>query len=166
MAKKRKQTHAIFAIRTSLAVCAGSTTNGDGAIDFDELGQAEQEHNARQRDRLVAFMGLADMFEDESVRDLARAAGGGNLEKVDRLVDQGVDVNSRGKRGATPLFWAMKSIRGFEHLLVRGADPNAVFEDGGSILSWAISKKNDKFLELAVANGGTPTWLRALTRKR
>jgi len=53
-----------------------------------------------------------------------------------------------------PLFWAFRDIRGFERLLQLGANPNVVFDDGGTILNWAVRNRNLEFLRLSVEYGG------------
>ena len=106
-------------------------------------------------------MSLETTFADPSVRALAAAARKGRIAWLDELVAQGVDVNSRGKRGVTPLFWAMKDIRGFERLLELGADPNALFrrydfEDDTSVIHWAAKHSDTRFLRQALEHGGDP----------
>lgn len=68
---------------------------------------------------LVISMPLNKMFLDPDVRKLAQYAGEGNLTKLDELVKQGVNVNSSGNQGATPLFWALRNenFSGFKRLL-------------------------------------------------
>ncbi len=95
------------------------------------LQQAQEAADQQAKQELVAFMSLEIMFPDPQVRALAKAAGRGRIRKIDELFGRGVDVNARGTSGATPLFWAMKNAKGFRRLLELGADPNAVFEDGG-----------------------------------
>lgn len=101
-------------------------------------------------------MSVKQMFPDPKVRALANAAAKGKLDKVDQLVSEGVDVNARGAKNATPLFWAMQNYQGFVHLLKLGADPNAVFDDGGAIMHWAVSAEDDRLLKAALENGGNP----------
>lgn len=122
------------------------------------MKSAERAYNERSRAELVAYMPLKTMFPDEQARALARAAGRGDIRKVDALVRGGVDVNVRGKGNSTPLFWAMKSdnLKGFHELLRLGADPNVVFDDGGTIMHWAVRQHNVDFLQLLLAYGGDP----------
>lgn len=125
---------------------------------FDDMASAEKKAGERARKEVVAFMSLETMFPDPQVRALAKAAGKGDLKKIDALVNQGIDVNARGTRNATPLFWAMResNIKGFTKLLELGADPNVVFEDGGTVMHWAVRHKSDAFLKTALAHGGNP----------
>lgn len=106
---------------------------------------------------LVISMPLNIMFLDPDVRKLAKYAGEGNLTKINELVKQGIDVNSRGSQGATPLFWALRNenITGFERLLELGANPNIVFADS-SVMHWSARHKDIRFLQLALKFKGNP----------
>jgi ankyrin repeat protein len=120
------------------------------------MNAAQKDYNERANKELVAFMSLETMFPDESVRALANAARKGRIKKIDDIVRSGVDVNSRGRRGATPLFWAMRNYNGFHKLLELGADPNVVFEDGGTIFYWAVVSNRPKILRAMLDYGGNP----------
>lgn len=130
-----------------------------------DIKQAQRERDQRASQELVAFMSLETMFPDPQVRALAKAAGKGRIRKIDEWVEKGVDVNARGTRGATPLFWAMKNVRGFKRLLELGADPNVVFEDGSSIMSWAVNNRKEEFLILALEYGGDPNLVVGIQEK-
>ena len=118
----------------------------------------ERRANARAGEELVAFMSFDTLFQASDQRSLAEAAGKGRAKRLRTLVGQGVDVNSRGNKGATALFWALRegSVRGFTTLLELGADPNVIFDDGGSVMHWAVRNRNPAFLEAALAHGGNP----------
>jgi hypothetical protein len=128
------------------------------ALSIGDYCEQTIEEAARQEDEetLVAFMSIETMFPDEWVRELAEVAAAGHLGEVDRLVAEGVGVNARGNQGATPLLWSMRNLQGFQKLLSLGADANAVFGDGSSVLHWAATGKNPAFLELALRHGGNP----------
>ena len=121
-----------------------------------EMDKAEKKYSENVSQTLVAFMSLETMFANERVRELAKAAGKGQIEKINQLVGEGVDVNSLGKSNATPLFWAMRDIDGFKRLLELGANPNILFDDGGSVMHWAAQHKNVAYLKLALEFGGDP----------
>ena len=117
----------------------------------------------RRSQEFVSWMSLETMFADPSARALAEAAGKGRIARLDELVAQGVDVNSRGKKGAIPLFWALRDIRGFERLLELGADPNALFGRGddpkmsdSSVMNWVVQHQDIRFLRKALEHGGDP----------
>ena len=101
---------------------------------------------------------LEAMFPDSQVQALARAAGRGDLRKVEELAGQGVDVNAHGAKGVPPVAWPLRrgNIDGFRKLLELGADPNRVFNNGHcTVMAWAAWLKGD-FLKLALEHGGDP----------
>jgi len=101
-------------------------------------------------------MSLDEMFPDPKVRALAAAAGKGDVDKINRLVQSGTNVNSRGTMNATPLFWAIRSTTGFTRLLELGADPNVIFDDGGTVMHWVAGSENPELLKVALKHGGNP----------
>ena len=122
------------------------------------MEEAEKAYSERVRKTSVFFMSLETMFADEQVRALAKAAGRGQVKKIDALVDQGVDVNARGTSNATPLFWAIrkKNLRGVSRLLELGANPN-IFSDGGStVVHAAASYRKYPLLKAVLEHGGDP----------
>ena len=137
-----------------------------GNVGARMLGAVDPLEVARGRylsQESVSWMSLETMFADPSARALAAAAGKGRVARLDELVAQGVDVNSRGKKGAIPLFWAMRDIRGFERLLELGADPNALFGRGddpkgldSSVMNWVVEHQDIRFLRKALEHGGDP----------
>lgn len=135
----------------SLSACASDPM-------FESLERAEKNFNQRQQQKVLIFMGLDDMFPDKQVRALAKAAGKGDIKKINELISSGVDVNAQGRSKATPLFWAIhkENLTGFEALLKAGATPNVRFDDSGTVMHWAARNKDSRFLELALAYGGDP----------
>lgn len=134
----------------------GDAVGQEQVITPESLEESAKQAAARDRETAVSMMSLRTMFPDESVRSLARAAGNGNLNRVDELIEAGVDVNATGTSSATPFYWALRNRRGFELLLQHGANPNVVFDDGDSILHTTVNIRDDRFLELALAYGGDP----------
>ena len=124
-----------------------------GNIGFKAMESAEEKFNKRQAEERVIYMPLERLFSDPQVRSLAKAAGQGDVQTIEKLVEQGVDVNHQGAKGATPLFWSLKNINGFEKLLQLGADPNIIF-DGSSVMHWSARNKETIFLEKALLYGG------------
>ena len=129
---------------------------------------------------IASIIPLKDMFPDPRLRKLAKAASQGKLRTIDRLVEQGVDVNGRGFKGITPLCWSVGdsedwpvpdtpetkilgfngNIKGFRRLLELGADPNTVAE--GNDLAYTgtmyavLCKVSPDWLRLALEHGGNP----------
>jgi len=135
---------------------------------FEKMAAAQRALDERASKELIGYMSLETMFPDSRVRALAKAAGRGQIGKIDKLVDQGVNVNARGTGGATPLFWALRNVKGFRRLLELGADPNAVFGndgDGGTMMHWAVRHKNSEFLKLTLQYGGNPNIVGSIDKR-
>ena len=88
---------------------------------------------------------------------LCEATRYGLVDEIQRLIESGVDVNSRTERGGTPLMLAYDAKIG--GLLIRhGADVNARDDAGNTPLIWflrALAKKRtaEKYLRLLVSAG-------------
>lgn len=138
-----------------LAVCASSCKAED--VDFGGMESSEKSLNERHSKELIAYMSLETMFQDRQVRALAEAAAEGKVKELEELVTKGVDVNSQGAKGATPLFWSLRNsnFEGFKKLLSLGANPNIVFADS-SVMHWAARHKDTRFLREALDQGGNP----------
>ena len=126
-------------------------------IDFKSMELSEKKFHQRHNKELVIYMSLETMFPAQQTRALAKAAGGGQINKIEELIEQGVEVNSLGTKNLTPLFWALRNLNfdGFKKLLVLGADPNIIFA-GGSVMHWAAKCKDIRFLQEALNHGGNP----------
>ncbi|WP_082122572.1 ankyrin repeat domain-containing protein [Arsukibacterium sp. MJ3] len=101
-------------------------------------------------------MDLETMFPSAKLRELAKAAGKGQISVIERLIDEGVDINAKGSQNATVLFWSMRNEKGFNYLLTKGADPNVIFGDGGTVMHWAARQTKCNLLKSALAYGGNP----------
>lgn len=105
---------------------------------------------------------VKEYFSDPQVRALVMAADDGDVKKIDQLVASGVDVNSRGKDGITPLIWAIyhQKKAGYQALLKHGADPNLQVQDGrykgDSAMETAAQLRDSSYLKLALEHGGNP----------
>jgi ankyrin repeat protein len=120
------------------------------------LESMEKQYKTRVSNTTLIHMNLETMFPDKKLRELASAAGKGDIRKIDEIVSSGIDVNARGNRNATALFWAIRNQNGFERLLQLGADPNVIFDDRGSVMHW-LSRQNDcSMLKVALHHGGEP----------
>jgi hypothetical protein len=83
----------------------------------------------------------------------------GDVQKIDALLAQGVDVNTKGKSDVTPLAWAMiaKNKAGFERLLQKGADPNHFVWDSVPIIQLAaLDEETSDWLRLCLKYKGNP----------
>jgi hypothetical protein len=98
-------------------------------------------------------------FGNKQVAALAIAAENGDVTEIDRLVTAGVDINTVGRDGMTPLFRAfwVKNKQGFERLLQHGANADLQLEDGRSVTSLAAKLKHEPFwLKMALEHGANP----------
>lgn len=147
----------VFMIKMKLIVFIASSLIGCSSNNFFmDMSKSQDKFNQHQSNKILAFMDIETMFPEPKLRSLADAAARGKIQRVNELVKSGVDVNARGHRNATALFWAMKNESGFKALLKLGADPNVVFDDGGSVIHWAARMEDATLLELALQNGGNP----------
>ena len=133
----------------NLFVCAAA--NGTGSLE-----RAENKFLQLQSKKLCAYMNSETMFPNPEIYSLAIAAEKGNIESIENIIKSGIKPNSTGLHNCTVLFWSMKNIVGYKKLLTAGADPNFIFDDGGSVMRWAIRHKNPEFLMLALKYGGNP----------
>lgn len=75
-------------------------------------------------------------FEDKKVQKLCYYAKHGKLKKIDKLLNDGVDINATGKKyKITPIIWLIllhkptkKILKSLEYFLKKGADPLMVLE--------------------------------------
>ncbi len=98
-------------------------------------------------------------------RELILAAARGEVNKMDRLIAEGANVNAVGPNGVTPLFWVTGqpeiNYRGLEALLRHGANPNYVppFGSGlyGDSMTYLLGSGDDiEALKLVLKYGGNP----------
>lgn len=99
-----------------------------------------------------------ELFRNKKVLALVKAAESGDIKTIDRLVQEGVDVNSRGKSGATPLLRALvsRNKEGFKALLKHGADPDLQDYRGDTITHYAAEAKETFWLKEVLAHGANP----------
>jgi ankyrin repeat protein len=87
---------------------------------------------------------------------------------MQRLIDDGVNVNAKGKGNMTPLLWAYpdNKLERFELLLKHGADPNVIIESdfntrggmgpGDSVTHFACKSSFPGYFEAVFNHGGNP----------
>ena len=114
-----------------------------------------------------AMFGLTagDLFPDNTVAALARAACAGDTVAVVAAIGAGADPNSIGGEGSgpggstqrvTPLLWAIDcgSVTGVEALLDAGADPNRREEFGATPVTVAAETREPAILQQLLDRGG------------
>jgi len=85
--------------------------------------------------------------------EFLRAVKNGRMDKTRRLINRGVDVNTRNEKGAAGLaiaaYWNHVEI--VRLLLSSGADPGNKGPDGLTALEWAQHRKHQDVVELLTA---------------
>lgn len=120
-----------------------------------------------------AFEGIRakKYFPDDRLADLAAAAAAGRTDNMQKLLDQGVDINARGEGGMTVLCWALlrNSKLGFLFLLEHGANPNVEGDGpnlmgvaGFSVMTYAAMNKDIWWLQTVLQHGGNPNFVSSL----
>ena len=109
-----------------------------------------------------------DYFTDPQVVALCRAIEANDLAEMERLVQEGADVNARGKGNMTPLLWAFpdNKIARFKRLLEHGANPNVAIESefntrgfmvpGDAVTHMACKTPFRGYFEAVFEHGGDP----------
>jgi ankyrin repeat protein len=102
-------------------------------------------------------------FEDAGVRALAKAAKRGNVEEIDRLIAGGVPVDGAGRKGWTPLAFALfyYRIESVKALLRHGANPNHRIYDLGYVTDMPVimliaGARMPELLEVMLEAGASP----------
>ena len=105
---------------------------------------------------LCGLCGSAVWADEQS--DLFFAAKAGNNSRLEKLLEQGLDVNSRDAQGNTPLILAARdeNARTVDFLLKHGADPNARDRNGDSALSWTALRGDQQMAESLLAHQADP----------
>jgi len=100
----------------------------------------------------------ADVFGDEQVAALARAAGEGDLASMDAAITAGADVNHQGLDGTTPLEWSLyaENKKAFEKLYIAGADPYLMDRREINVVVLAARNDDPDYLEILLKNGLDP----------
>lgn len=150
----------IVVIFTALFVCAlpeiGMSKRSDKQWDIyyrDALEHRLKVQSIRDSQKGFLQMSLKELFKDKQARELAKAASKCKLKQMQKMLDQGVDINTEGTNGATPLLPAFNCYKAFKFLLERGANPNASY---GSIMTIAASMDTPEYLLELLKNGGDP----------
>lgn len=120
----------------------------------------------------LSKMKARDYFSGSLQIKLARAIEEESIPDIRALITQGADVNAVGKKGMSPVFWALvkQKYNSFEILLGNGADPNLVTEKKVekklypnrpdtkkiSLMELVATMDDPRYLRLALQYGGNP----------
>ncbi len=100
-------------------------------------------------------------FTDKKVVALCNAAKKGDTKKIDKLLAEGVDINTVGKTGLNPLYWLLvmnkeskKKRIGFKYLLKKGANPLQVHtKSNWNLIHTTAQYKNPDYLKMILKYG-------------
>lgn len=89
-------------------------------------------------DLALARRSPQETFQNDGVVSLLQAAKNNDAKEARRLIGEGVDVNTMGKDGATPLIWmlSLQDLSAMRFLLELGADPNQFMVNGVGSPLW------------------------------
>jgi len=98
--------------------------------------------------------------------EFVKAIGRGELERAQRLLDDGAEVNAVGGEGMTALYWALakQNFPGFRFLLEHGVNPNTLTRwtdsDGvdwwASAIEMAATFEDSRYLRVLLDAGADP----------
>jgi ankyrin repeat protein len=87
---------------------------------------------------------------------LHEAAKKGDLDQINRLIEEGVTVDVIDENNNTPLYIAVdqghKDVA--ELLILKGANVNAIDNKGRTPLDWATYSRHKDLMELLIRHGG------------
>lgn len=105
-------------------------------------------------------MKAEDAFTDAKTAAFVKAVSKNDFSQADALLAQGVDINTVGTEGITPLLWVMlteRSVKSTEYMLRNKADPNYVVPERMVSAMYFVAGGNRKdLLELVLKYGGNP----------
>uniref|UniRef100_J3NEQ7 Uncharacterized protein n=1 Tax=Oryza brachyantha TaxID=4533 RepID=J3NEQ7_ORYBR len=116
--------------------------------------EAAQDGNLRLLRKLAKNLDLRGVKSKDGLNALHFAASHGHLECCKFLVEEsGLDVNSVGHKGETPVFCAAidGSVRVFRYVLDRGGDPARPHDRGSTPLHCAADHGHDEAVRLLLS---------------
>ncbi|HYE37801.1 ankyrin repeat domain-containing protein [Methylocaldum sp.] len=104
---------------------------------------------------LILLASVSTLRAEDPNQALFVAAASGQVERLDSLLAQGADANSKNGSGRTPLMGAAFSgnVRVIKKLLTFGADPNAVDNRGVTALMEAAAQGYEEAVKALIAAG-------------
>lgn len=108
-------------------------------------------------------MDAAPTFKEPQAVALVQAIEREDIPAIDLAIQRGANINAIGEAGQTPLHWSLLkvgiAVATVQHLLARGADPNAPLHNGESPLFLTSGSNRPDLLELFLQRKGNPNVL-------
>lgn len=103
----------------------------------------------------LGLFSLSDLLEVEGMTPLMDAANANDVDAIQKLLDEGVDLEEVDVDGTTALHWAVfnMNLEAAKLLLENGADPNAVDYYDTSPLMSAVFNEDVEMVQLLLENG-------------
>ena len=103
----------------------------------------------------VLLVSTAIAGDSEKEKEFRVAAGIGDVETLERLLDEGIPVDTANRFGVTALMMAIQNdnLEATALLLARGADVNAEASEGCTALTFAAENGHDALIGSAVGAG-------------
>lgn len=122
----------------------------DAAPTIKQSNTSNATQTAKQRKRTQKRPQKSVNASADKSMSLRIAANTGRLEEVERLLNEGADVNAKAMNGMTPLILAawMGHTEVVELLLRNGADVNAKTNTGSTALKLATDRGHQKIIAL------------------
>lgn len=99
---------------------------------------------------------VSDFFKYSLAQKLIEAALKGKTNRIKQLINDGLNINTQGLHGITPLMFVLLNgnIEGVNVLLESGADPDVKDDEGDTAVTIAAGLKYSRFLENLLVKGG------------
>lgn len=142
---------------TNTVDCAVANTNNGGTATTEQLNQSQNVQSSSMQQK--SHSQVSYLFEILWSREsrLIDAVMVGDLTTASRLLDKGVDVNSRNDKwpnnSALQIASQCSQVEMVKFLLTRGADINAVTRLDGTVLHSASKSSDIQMVELLLDQG-------------
>jgi uncharacterized protein len=153
------------AIPMSSAIIQACCLVLSAALAAASLGACAMSNSQRALQELQR-MKVERYFSNPTQAKFVAAAGGGEVDLAQRLLEEGATVGAVGDEGMTALYWAIvkQNLPGFRFLLERGADPATVTrwadpngqEQWASVLELAAMLEDSRYLQALLDAGADP----------
>jgi len=122
------------------------------------LGENSPSSESPKQDKAASHITMAGCVSPGISTSLHEAAGAGQVAEIDRLLQQGVCINSRNRSGATALHLAVKSahLRVTQFLIDKGADLQCKTKSLTTTLHAAVEGGSAEIVRLLLATNQIP----------